>query len=56
MDRDCEAIRYRYPIDRWRWTAKNNERIGSLNRIYPGFQKYLDWDILRKEVRGVVFR
>ena len=31
-------------------------RIVHLNRIYPGFQKYLDWDFLRKETRGVVFR
>ena len=31
-------------------------RIVSFESIYPGFQKYLDWDFLRKEVRGVVFR
>ena len=30
--------------------------IGSLNRICPGFQKYLDWFFWRKEARGVVFR
>jgi hypothetical protein len=34
----------------------NYLRIGSSNRIYPGFQQYLDWVFLRKEVPGVVFR
>ena len=31
-------------------------RIVSFESIHSGFQRYLDWGFLRKEVRGVVFR
>jgi len=34
----------------------HEERIGILNRIYSGFQKYLDWKFLRKEVGAAVLR